>query len=736
MQRFIWLMVFSLVVGCAATPQDAEQTDPLDIARAVQPVLVRVEYTLCYDKGEAPRALGGAQHGRWYGGYYGGYRDAETLTKEERPLEAGGFLITPRKVFTEDPELEPRFIEKIEVCFDGDTVPARPSAWPTDRDGLILELDRQPEGAEPLEFDPAGEEPYFNVTYRFDDGVWTTRAVPVSKEAFLTERGRTYFYESPASLIVAGEGTPVGIAAVGQLPLDGSWKGSPLDWPALSQQEVNQCLDEIRQVCSTGVLRVRLNFRSPPNDESGGMSMFSSRVSFREEGEESETERHVTGVLLDERRVMVLAYLEPEVTGRLERITVFPADAGPVQAEFEHTLSDYGCFLATLKEPLTGAVGFAETDIRDYREQFMPAAEILIHGQQRVEHFHHSRFHSFSRGWRRHLFPQTHAGSSGIFVFDREGALVTLPLARRQKVSGEERYRREIQAELTPTVYVAGIFADLQNNIDPSNVPLSEEEEKRVAWLGVELQPLNRQLARVNNVSDLTNDGDTGALVAYVYPDSPAAEAGVTPGCILLRLHVKGYPAPVDVQVEDYSERLAGFPWDQFDQIPEQFFERIPMPWPPADNPFRRILTDIGMDKRYTADFFRDGEVVKESFQVVPAPQHYGTAPRYEFEAVGITVRDMTFEVRRHFHKTPNDPGVIVSKVERGSKASVAGIKPYEIVTHVNDEPVADVAEFEKLTKGREELRLSVLRMTQQRLVKIKVPEAEEEDEAAEQNEE
>ena len=727
MQRILCVAAIALAAGCAATTPPTtleEETDQLAIARRVQPSLVRVEYTLRYDKGEPPRALGNARGGRRY--WYGSYRDAQSLVRQERPLEACGFLVAPDRVFTEDPEMEPRFIERIEVRYEGDRVAARPAAWPTDRDGLILALDRTPKGAKPLQFDATAEEPYFSIGYRLNDGVWTTGVTRTTKEAFLTERGHTYFYERPASLLVGGDGTPVGISAVGELPMDGSWKGSPLEWPALTQEEMDQKLETIEDICSKGILRVRLNFRSPPKDQSESILSMRSGY-FDEDEEESETERHVTGVLLDKQRIMVLAYLEPKLTGRLERITVFPADGEPVGAEFGHTLSDYGCFLATLQKPLSGAIEFTAGDIRDYKERLLPAAEILVHGEQRVQHFHHTRFHSFEQGYRRHLFPGTHMGSSDVFVLKQDGTLVTLPLARRQKVSEEEGYRREIEAQITPATYVARALADLQNNIDPSNVPLSEEQEKRVAWLGVELQPLNRQLARVNNVSALTNDGETGALVAYVYPDSPAAEAGVQPGSVLLRLHVEGYPAPVDIQVQNYSEQIGAFPWDKLDQIPEQYYDQIPMPWPPAENQFRRKLTDIGIGKQYTADFFRDGEVVEESFEVVRGPQHYGTAPRYEFEAIGVTVREMTFEVRRHFHKKPDDPGVIVSKVERGSKASVAGIKPYEIITHINDEPVPDVETFEKLTKGKEDLRLSVLRMTKHRLVKIKVPEAAEE---------
>ncbi len=72
---------------------------------------------------------------------------------------------------------------------------------------------------------------------------------------------------------------------------------------------------------------------------------------------------------------------------------------------------------------------------------------------------------------------------------------------------------------------------------------------------------------------------------------------------------------------------------------------------------------------------------------------------------------------------TEEDPGVIVSKIEQGEGASVAGIKPFELIVAVNDEPVYTVKDFEKAIAKGGELRLSIMRMHLGRLVKIRVPE-------------
>ena len=97
---------------------------------------------------------------------------------------------------------------------------------------------------------------------------------------------------------------------------------------------------------------------------------------------------------------------------------------------------------------------------------------------------------------------------------------------------------------------------------------------------------------------------------------------------------------------------------------------------------------------------------------------------------VGVTARDMTYELRRYYQRPEGEPGVVVSKIESGSKASVAGVKPYELITAVNDQPVADVAEFEAQLKDVSEVRLSIRRMTRERVVMVTLPEKEDSEDA------
>jgi hypothetical protein len=237
----------------------------------------------------------------------------------------------------------------------------------------------------------------------------------------------------------------------------------------------------------------------------------------------------------------------------------------------------------------------------------------------------------------------------------------------------------------------------------------------------VELQPLTRDLARENKVSELTRDGAIGGLVSYVYPNSPAAKQGIEPGYVLLRLRLDGEPKPLDVTVtSDAADRE--FPWEALDELPEKYYDRIPAPWPSTENSLTRALTDFGFGAKYSAEFFSGGKVVNKDFVVEAGPLNYDAAPRYKCAALGITVRDMTYEVRRYLQKTDKDVGVVISKEEPGGKASVAGLKPYEVITSVNDTPVTNVKQFEgAVAEAKDEIRLSIKRLNTGRVVKIKM---------------
>lgn len=89
-----------------------------------------------------------------------------------------------------------------------------------------------------------------------------------------------------------------------------------------------------------------------------------------------------------------------------------------------------------------------------------------------------------------------------------------------------------------------------------------------------------------------------------------------------------------------------------------------------------------------------------------------------------MTVRDLTYEVRRACQIADGAPGVIVSDVERGGKGAVAGIRPYEILLTVNDAPMASVKDLRAAIAPGGEFRLELKRMDRGRIVKLALDKA------------
>jgi len=300
--------------------------------------------------------------------------------------------------------------------------------------------------------------------------------------------------------------------------------------------------------------------------------------------------------------------------------------------------------------------GLSRVDIGTLRGAAIPSAQIMLHGEDRSAYFQSRRIAGLSVGYRGNLYPELPEESQDLFLFDVKGDVLALPLPVREKVSTESRFDSS-RAQVTSAAPLRKALANLAANSDPNNVPLSEDQEGRLAWLGFELQPLTRELARVNNVSDQTQDGRMGALVTYVYPDSAAAKAGVQAGWVLLRLDMEGQPKPIDVQIETDMFSDEPFPWERLDSASEQVFDRIPTPWPSAENSLVRSLTDVGFGKKYTAEFFHDKKLDKKDFTIVQGPATYASAPKFKSDGLGITVRDLTYEVRRYMQKKDDEPG-------------------------------------------------------------------------------
>jgi hypothetical protein len=496
---------------------------------------------------------------------------------------------------------------------------------------------------------------------------------------------------------------------------DEKWSKSPLRWKYFSDKEMQRKKSQLEELISYAMPRATLKFRSPAKRGARGMFDFYDRS-----GDRNSVEKNLPAIAIGKYRAIVFAALGPKTTARLESIVFnFPKDK-KIKAEFEYTLKKWGAIVVKSKTPFSKYFKLPAPSFDKMSNHLIFSAKIKVQGENTSVKVQQDRVDSYYTGRENKIYPSLDSGNGDdTFAFSSTFNLLGVSVRPRLLDANSKAGWKIGNENFVPLSIIAGEIAALPASADPNNVPVAENKEKDMAWFGVEFQKLNRGLARMNNIADETEDGKYGAIISYVYPDSPAARAGVKVGDILLRIYVEGENAPVNVKI---SSNNIGWTsrWRNFDSMSNEYLKNMSPPWPQTESDFAGMLTSFGIGKGYTAVFLSDSKIVKRKVKIESRPVYYASAAKFESESLGLTVKELTYEALRYFQMDKKDPGVIISKVELGSKTDVAGIKCFEIITHVNGKPVSGLKGFEDAVKKlSDELRLTVKRMTKSRVVRI-----------------
>ncbi len=686
------------------------------------PARVKVAYTLRYHKGEPPEVPGLITRCPNCGAYHGGGDDE--LVEQERPLEIAGWLVGSDRVVIPDPQISSAFISAIAVSAGEASVGAVEAAYCLDRNALVLKLDAPLANAKPLVFDGVAGDRLFLAVAAPLEADWLLSIQPFAPGSGLSEKQGQVSLDEADGVVLDAAGRPVRLVANGKRPVAAASANYDA-WPFLSAAEFEARRQAVEARIGAGIHLATLHFRSPKENRAN-----SGRFGYRYRSDEDEDAQapiqYALAFQTGPKQFLILKKLDHPQTARLEKILLAVSGRAPVEATFVATLAHYAAFTASC-DALAGQqpVPVFTGDLTECRDRLLQYVTLSVRGDQLVTAFGRRRIASFTRGWRGMTLPELQGKEDEHAAFDADGRLVLLPLIRRSKADAGERYSYRYQeAQATPAANLFHILANLEGDeVDPSNIPLSEADESRTAWLGVDLQELTPELATANKVTHLIERGGrSGALVTTVYPDSPASRAGLRVGDILLRIHLPAAPKPIPVSVEsDNPYGSMPFPWEHLDELPEEMFNEIPPPWPAIETGLSKALAAVGFGKPFQLEYARNGDVARLDLVVELGPPHFNNTPKVAFEAIGLSACNTTFEVARTLRRKADDPGVVVSRVEPGSPAAVAGIKPFELITHVDDQPVADTESFQKQTTDKDEFRLTVRRMNRERIVPLKL---------------
>ena len=202
-----------------------------------------------------------------------------------------------------------------------------------------------------------------------------------------------------------------------------------------------------------------------------------------------------------------------------------------------------------------------------------------------------------------------------------------------------------------PIIYQSNLF---QRYIDD---PHSEPEDDPLgdSWLGVFTQPLTDNLAEY---WDLPPEG--GIVISSIVDGSPAAAAGFQRGDVVTHFNGVAVRARQDRDVLGFTGLIRAAPTG-----------------PPV--PYRLL---------------RNGEVVEGEITLVARPRTHLDAEQFEDAVFGMTLREITTDLRLALNLPQDIQGVIVQNVRPGGWAQLAQIRPGVIVIGFGGHPVTNLSDY------------------------------------------
>lgn len=654
------------------------------------------------------------------------YRDSNVSIDDAVPFELVGYVTGPDEVMIQDVSVPPEFLDRIEVMDGEKTVLAVESAYCPDANAIALKTFAPLESVKPLVFTgkPEPAKPsYFYIA--LDDGLLQSgvRMSNMTKFRHFVDARVSLYEGNPNTLVIDESGEPVTLAFQVKIELGKELFEPPAKWRREPAARRSERRDAFLSECAKSILPVYIQLEAPQKEKSLRRSyLFSSNDEVR--GNDIETLGFCVGD-----KILIPLNLTPDQTARLAKIEATSPDGTNSSLKFVGSSLDEKLLVAAFDGDLPNGVKPFACDGRLSITHFNHPLHAIFAknrgGRIQVDsaEFEAGSFTS-TKGRRLHfasersqikgVLPKKSSNENEAYVaiVSDEGLVAIKTKSRKE--SGYASGRFELQGtELAE--FLASPSFDLEN------VPRSADDRKRTPTLGVEVECASADVLREKKALSYFTGyaAETAAIVLSVAPNSPAAGLGIKEGDVLLSAKRKG---GVDVDLRVERDRYAELNWEEI-LANENFtavYDGELTPW--AD-------VEIGLNGTLAANFTVGSEVIvswvsngerREGVcRLALAPVHYQNAPKSRNQDLGMTVCDMTDEVRKYFKFDSSAPGVVIQKVKSGGVADVAGLKPLELILEVNGESVTSAKDFAQKVKGAAKLNFTVQRISKSRIVPV-----------------
>ena len=175
-------------------------------------------------------------------------------------------------------------------------------------------------------------------------------------------------------------------------------------------------------------------------------------------------------------------------------------------------------------------------------------------------------------------------------------------------------------------------------------------------WLGVVIQNVTEDLAKSFGLSEAK-----GALVADVSDSGPAEKAGLKRGDVIVGFNGQ--------DIESSS------------QLPA-------------------VVAKTPVGDRVDVDIIRNGKTKTLSVRIGELKEESVAEVESQTEDMGLAVRELTPELAARM-KLDQKEGVVITNVDPNGKAAESGLRPGDIILEINNKPIKDMADFNRLTANK-----------------------------------
>ncbi|MCX5515987.1 serine protease [Kaistia algarum] len=190
--------------------------------------------------------------------------------------------------------------------------------------------------------------------------------------------------------------------------------------------------------------------------------------------------------------------------------------------------------------------------------------------------------------------------------------------------------------------------------------------ETRRGWIGVRIQQVTDEIA-----DSLSMGSPRGALVAGITDKGPADEAKLEPGDVIISFDGK----PV-TEMRDLPRLVA-------DAMIDQTVDLVVV------RKGAELTLQIKVGRLAEAEPAADDAAPAPDKETPPAPEPPKSEQPAEAPVLGLTLAELTADLRERYSVRPEVEGVVVTDIAAGSSAEEKGITVGEVIVEVAQEPVA-----------------------------------------------